>query len=29
MTGRSAGPQFRIDEVLEGPAATHLRHVRQ
>ncbi|MGI8811063.1 MAG: dihydrofolate reductase family protein [Pyrinomonadaceae bacterium] len=23
------GPQFRIDTVLDGPAATHLRYVRQ
>jgi dihydrofolate reductase len=23
------GPQFRIDSVLPGPAATHLRYVRQ
>ena len=23
------GPQFRIDKVLDGPAATHLRYVRQ
>ena len=23
------GPQFRIDSVLNGPAATHLRYVRQ
>ena len=23
------GPQFRIDSVLAGPAATHLRYVRQ
>ncbi|MFM9269078.1 dihydrofolate reductase family protein [Halomonas elongata] len=23
------GPQFRIDEVLDGSAATHLRYVRQ
>lgn len=23
------GPQFRIDRVLDGPAATHLRYVRQ
>jgi dihydrofolate reductase len=23
------GPQFRIDKVLAGPAATHLRYVRQ
>jgi hypothetical protein len=22
-------PQFRIDNVLAGPAATHLRYVRQ
>jgi dihydrofolate reductase len=22
-------PQFRIDRVLDGPAATHLRYVRQ
>jgi len=22
------GPQFRIDRVLDGPAATHLRYVR-
>lgn len=26
---REPGPQFRIDEVLAGPAATHLRYVRQ
>jgi dihydrofolate reductase len=26
---REAGPQFRIDKVLAGPAATHLRYVRQ
>ena len=26
---RDPGPQFRIDKVLEGPAATHLRYVRQ
>lgn len=24
-----AGPKFRIDSVLHGPAATHLRYVRQ
>lgn len=24
-----SGPQFRIDKVLAGPAATHLRYVRQ
>jgi dihydrofolate reductase len=23
------GPQFRIDKVLDGPAAIHLRYVRQ
>jgi len=23
------GPQFRIDKVLDGPAATHLRYVRK
>jgi dihydrofolate reductase len=23
------GPQFRIDKVIDGPAATHLRYVRQ
>ena len=23
------GPQFRIDRVLDGPAATHVRYVRQ
>lgn len=23
------GPQFRIDKVLDGPAATHLRYVRR
>ncbi len=23
------GPQFRIDRVVDGPAATHLRYVRQ
>lgn len=26
---REPGPQFRIDKVLNGPAATHLRYVRQ
>jgi dihydrofolate reductase len=26
---REPGPQFRIDSVLAGPAATHLRYVRQ
>ena len=26
---REPGPQFRIDRVLDGPAATHLRYVRQ
>jgi dihydrofolate reductase len=26
---RDPGPQFRIDKVLDGPAATHLRYVRQ
>ena len=26
---REPGPQFRIDGVLAGPAATHLRYVRQ
>ena len=26
---REPGPQFRIDKVLDGPAATHLRYVRQ
>jgi dihydrofolate reductase len=26
---REPGPLFRIDEVLESPAATHLRYVRQ
>jgi dihydrofolate reductase len=26
---REPGPQFRIDKVLEGSAATHLRYVRQ
>jgi len=26
---REPGPQFRIDKVLAGPAATHLRYVRQ
>jgi hypothetical protein len=25
---REPGPQFRIDGVLDGPAATHLRYVR-
>ena len=25
---RDPGPQFRIDRVLDGPAATHLRYVR-
>ena len=26
---RAPGPQFRIAKVLDGPAATHLRYVRQ
>ena len=26
---REPAPQFRIDQVLAGPAATHLRYVRQ
>ncbi len=26
---REPGPQFRIDRVLDGPAATHFRYVRQ
>jgi dihydrofolate reductase len=26
---REPGPLFRIDRVLDGPAATHLRYVRQ
>jgi dihydrofolate reductase len=26
---RDPAPQFRIDKVLDGPAATHLRYVRQ
>ena len=26
---REPGPQFRIDRILDGPAATHLRYVRQ
>ena len=26
---REPGPRFRIDRVLDGPAATHLRYVRQ
>jgi dihydrofolate reductase len=26
---RQPGPRFRIDSVLAGPAATHLRYVRQ
>ena len=26
---REPGPQFRIDNVLSGPAATHVRYVRQ
>ena len=26
---REPGPQFRIDKVLDGPHATHLRYVRQ
>jgi dihydrofolate reductase len=26
---RESGPQFRIDSVLDGAAATHLRYVRQ
>jgi len=25
---RQPGPQFRLDKVLDGPAATHLRYVR-
>lgn len=25
---RETGPQFRIDSVLDDPAATHLRYVR-
>ncbi len=28
-TLREPGPQFRIDKVLDGAAATHLRYVRQ
>lgn len=26
---REPGPQFRIDRVLDGPAATHVRYVRR
>lgn len=26
---RDPGPQFRIERVIDGPAATHLRYVRQ
>ncbi|EQD31515.1 hypothetical protein B1A_19900, partial [mine drainage metagenome] len=26
---REPAPQFRIDRVLDGPAATHVRYVRQ
>jgi len=26
---REPGPRFRIDRVLDGPAATHLRYVRE
>ena len=26
---REPGPRFRIDQVLNGPAATHLRYVRE
>jgi hypothetical protein len=26
---REPGPQVRIDKALDGPAATHLRYVRQ
>ena len=26
---RESGPQFRIDRALDGPAATHVRYVRQ
>jgi hypothetical protein len=26
---RDPGPRFRIDRVLDGPAATHLRYVGQ
>ncbi len=26
---RKPGSQFRIDKVVDGPAATHLRYVRQ
>jgi dihydrofolate reductase len=26
---REPGPQFRIDRVLDGPAATHLRYLRR
>ena len=26
---RESAPQFRIDRVLDGSAATHLRYVRQ
>ncbi len=26
---REPGPQFRVDRVLDGPSATHLRYVRE
>ena len=26
---REPGPKFRIDQVLDGPAATHVRYVRE
>jgi hypothetical protein len=26
---REPGPQFRIERVVDSPAATHLRYVRQ
>jgi len=26
---RETVPHYRIDKVLDGPAATHLRYVRQ
>jgi hypothetical protein len=26
---REPAPQFRIDKVLDSPAATHMRYVRQ
>jgi hypothetical protein len=29
MPLREPGPQFRIDRVLDGPDATHVRYVRR